>query len=224
MSAPLRPPYYPWSGRALLLDTLTRRWLFRPGALTAGLRGLGRVDLRVTREFSAGLTRMDSLTLPGLPGSPVWVREVIMAIDGVDCVSARSLTPLAASHSVWSGMRRLHTRPLADMLYGDRTVTRSAFTWRQLAAGDPFWYAMRRHIRPGASAPGQLHTPTPASAMVMPDSATLTHGQVLAPRLTLASWPALLARQSVFLRQGQPLLVQECFLPAFWQAAAQARR
>lgn len=181
---------YPWSGvPAGRLSVLQRRWLFRPGALTAGLRELGVVKLRVTREFATGMPRIDSVTLQCEAGTLVWVREVMMSIDGTDCVSARSITPLPASKSVWSGMRRLNTRPLADMLYGNRDISRSPFTWRQLGRGDPFFYAVKR-----------------VEARSAPQSVLTTRG-----------W---LARQSVFRRHGQPLLVQECFLPAFWAIAA----
>ena len=192
MPAPTLFVRYPWlpvlAGR---LTPLQRRWLFRPGALTAGLRAQGQVRLRVTREFSTGLSPIDAITLNGTPGLPVWVREVVMSIDGIDCVSARSLTPLPASKGTWSGMRRLNTRPLADMLYGDRDVSRDPFTWRQLGLGDPFWYAVRR-----------------------------VHGRRDWAHASAA--PALLARQSVFWRSKQPLLVQECFLPAFWAIAARS--
>ena len=70
------------------------------------------------------------------PGAPVWIREVLMSVDGVDSVPARSLTPLAASHGAWQGMRRLRT--LADMFYHDRTVIRSPFACRRLARPCPF--------------------------------------------------------------------------------------
>src|SRR3546814_19309900 len=65
--------------------------------------------------------------------SPVWVREILMSVNGVDSVVARSLTPLAASHGTWQAMRRLRTRPLADMLYHDRSLERSAFVCLRLA-------------------------------------------------------------------------------------------
>lgn len=175
------------------LSPRQRHWLFRPGALTAGLRALGEVRLRVTREFSTGLPRIDAITLNCPAGTPVWVREVVMSIDGVDRVSARSIALLPASKSVWSGMRRLNTRPLADMLYGDRDISRDPFTWRQLSLGDPLWYAVTR-----------LHGQT-------------THASASAGQ-------PLFARQSVFWRSKQPLLVQECFLPAFWTIAARAVR
>lgn len=73
--------------------------------------------------------------------TPCWVREVCMAIDGVDCVVARSLTPLTASHGVWQGMRKLRTRPLADMLYNDPGIHRSAFVCSALTGAkvSPCW-------------------------------------------------------------------------------------
>ena len=170
-----------------------RYWLTRPGALTAGLRGLGQVELSVLSEHAGGLTR-DEAPAIGLPvGSPVWVREVIMLVDGIPAVVARSLTPLAASHGAWQGMRRLRTRPLADMLYHDAGVTRSAFKTRALDRFTPLH--------------GTVHTAIAA----------------LAARSIATPWTAeptpWLARRSVFRRLGQPLMVAECFLPSFWHRA-----
>ncbi|RZN14028.1 chorismate--pyruvate lyase family protein, partial [Bordetella pertussis] len=120
------------------LDPLRKYWLFRPGALTAGLRQLGHVRLRVLAEYPTGAPRDEADGMRIAAQSPVWVREVLMSIDGVDSVVARSLTPLRASHGVWQGMRRLLTRPLADMLYHDPGIHRSVFVCRRLAAGVPF--------------------------------------------------------------------------------------
>lgn len=126
-----------------VLDAARKYWLFRPGALTAGLRRLGRLDLRVLAQYAQGALPDEALALRIQPGAPVWVREVMMAVDGVDCVVARSLTPLAASRGVWQGMRRLRTRPLADMLYHDPAVTRSRFVCRRLGPGVPFYTTAR---------------------------------------------------------------------------------
>lgn len=166
----------------------------RPGALTAGLRSLGRFDLRVGREYAEGARAVEALALECPVGTPVWVREVVMSVDGIDCVSARSITPLAASHGVWSGIRRLNTRPLADMLYGDSDIRRSLFEWCQLGFADPFWKAAR------------LNTKKLTPPATRPTERT-------------KSAPQLLARRSVFWRRGQPLLVAECFLPEFWKIA-----
>lgn len=163
-------------------------WLTRPGALTSGLRQLGNVDLRVIREKVAGLHADEAWMLARAPSSPIWLREICMAIDGTDSVFARSFTPLAASHALWQGMRRLRTRPLADMLYHDPQITRSRFFVSRLHRQHPLYRTMQVHLGEACPAP-----------------------------------QAILARCSVFWRLGEPLLVAEAFLPAFWQIAG-ARR
>ena len=160
------------------LTSHQKYWLLCPGALTTGLRQLGQVRLRVLREYPQGAPDGEAHGMDLTARTPCWVREVCMAIDGVDCVVARSLTPLTASHGVWQGMRKLRTRPLADMLYNDPGIHRSAFVCNALTGAQAF---------------------------------------AVTPMQVLEHQPhALLARRSVFWRQGQPLLVAECFLPAFW--------
>jgi len=185
---PVRRPHW-LAVAAPSLSSLQKYWLFRPGALTAGLRRLGRVELEVLDEYAQGLPEDEAGSLARPPRTPVWVREIVMSVDGVDSVAARSLTPLSTSHGVWQGMRRLRTRPLADMLYHDSRVVRSPF-------------AMAR-----------LQRPIPFHAVAC---------RVLARQDARPSPGPLLARRSVFWRAGQPLLVAECFLPAFWRIATQA--
>jgi len=185
---PVRRPHW-LAAAAPSLSSLQKYWLFRPGALTAGLRKLGRVELEVLGEYAEGLREDEAAGLAHPPRTPVWVREIVMSVDGVCSVAARSLTPLRASHGAWQGMRRLRTRPLADMLYHDPRVTRSPFAVARLQRPMPF-HALACSVLARQDAP-------PSSA-------------------------ALLARRSVFWRAGQPLLVAECFLPAFWRIATQA--
>ena len=181
-STPVHVPF--WHDAAFpSLTPLQKHWLLRPGALTAGLRQLGRLELRVIREYGCGAPADEASALQLPVRSPVWVREIVMSLDGTDAVAARSLTPLAASHSVWQGIRRLRSRPLADMLYHDRTITRSPFAISRLRSPTAFQSALRL----------QQHT------QLMPAE--------------------LLARRSVFWRYGLPLMVAECFLPAFWKMA-----
>lgn len=117
------------------LPPQAKTWLSRPGALTAGLRALGAFRLRVLAEYAQGVPPDEAHGMGLAPGAPVWVREIVMSVDGVDAVMARSLTPLAASHGVWQGVRRLRTRPLADMLYHDRGIRRSAFAYSPVGHG-----------------------------------------------------------------------------------------
>ncbi len=166
---------------------LQKAWLLRPGALTTGLRQLGMLELRVLSECSAGLSADEASGLNLPRKTPVWIREVAMSIHGVDCVIARSLAPLRASHGVWQGMRKLRTRPLADILYHDSAIRRSEF---EVARVDRW----------------------------MPIMAT-----VQAARTDCVPGP-LFARRSIFWRCASPLMVEECFLPAFWRLAASAKR
>ncbi len=125
-----------------------KHWLFRPGALTAGLRRLGSVQLRVSREFSEGLRPEEAWMLQVPTHTPIWVREIIMSVNGIDSVFARSFTPLPASHGLWQGMRRLRTRPLADMLYHDPQILRSPFFACRLREQAPLYHTARHILGP----------------------------------------------------------------------------
>lgn len=127
-------------------------WLFRPDALTAGLRRLGRVDLRVMRETVDSLHAEEAWMLARPARSEIWLREICMAIDGTDSVFARSFTPLKASRGLWQGIRRLRTRPLADMLYHDAQISRSPFFVCRLHSQHPLYRSMRAHLGSGCPA------------------------------------------------------------------------
>lgn len=114
-------------------------WLTRGGSLTAHLRTLGPVAVRVTRE-AVDLPFDDEYTALAIaPRTPVWVREVVLSVDGKPFVAGHSIVPLAASTGVWQAMRRLRTRPLAELLYSDSSVSRSSLVSRRLTARHPLY-------------------------------------------------------------------------------------
>jgi chorismate--pyruvate lyase len=121
-------------------------WLTRGGSLTAHLRALGNVTLRVTREAVATAWRDETAALRVAARAPVWVREIVLQVNGVPFVAAHSVTPLAASHGVWQAIRRLRTRPLAELLYSDSSVARSALVSVRLTDRDPLAALARREI------------------------------------------------------------------------------
>jgi len=126
-------------------------WLTRGGSLTAHLRALGAVAVRVTREAVA-LPWADEAAALGLaPRAPVWVREVVLSVDGVPFVAAHSVTPRAASVGVWQATRRLRTRPLAELLYSDSSVARSSLVSRRVGARHPLYALAVREIGGGVS-------------------------------------------------------------------------
>lgn len=121
-------------------------WLTRGGSLTAHLRALGRVVVRVTRE-AVDMPWSDECAALGLaPRERAWVREIVLEVDGVPFVAAHSVTPLAASQGVWQAMRRLRTRPLAELLYSDSGVARSALVSRRVSARHPLYALAAREI------------------------------------------------------------------------------
>ena len=185
---------------------LHRKWLTRPGALTEGLRQLGTLNLRVLSEkvCRASLGEAERLGLP--TGHALWQREVCMAISGVDCVVAHSVTPLEAAHGHWQAVRRLRNRPLADILYLDWAIVRSGFEFSTLRLGMPL-YSLTA-LRSGTS----LY---PLTSLRL-DSKPYPLNQA-----SPASHMRVYSRRSVFMRATQPLLVAEAFLPAFWNIAKQ---
>lgn len=159
-------------------------WVTRGGSLTAHLRMLGGVVVRVTREAVAQAWPDEHAALDIAPRAPVWVREVVLEVAGVPFVAAHSIAPLAASRGVWQAMRRLRTRPLAELLYSDGAVSRSALASARLTARHPL-FALACRVIPGEP-----------------------------PKV-------LVARRSVFVREGAPLMVTECMLPALWECLGQ---
>jgi chorismate--pyruvate lyase len=122
-------------------------WLTRGGSLTAHLRALGAVAVRVTRE-AVVLPWPDEAAALGLaPRAPVWVREVVLSVDGVPFVAAHSVTPRAASVGIWQATRRLRTRPLAELLYSDSSVARSSLVSRRVGARHPLYTLAVREMR-----------------------------------------------------------------------------
>ncbi|BCQ22745.1 chorismate lyase [Caballeronia sp. NK8] len=126
--------------RVVPLASLTdaqKDWLTRGGSLTAHLRTLGAVTVDVTREAVDIPWPDEARALDLTPRTPVWLREVALKVDGVPFVVAHSIVPLAHSTGVWQSMRRLRTRPLAELLYSDSSVSRSALASRRLTARHP---------------------------------------------------------------------------------------
>ncbi|HXZ10563.1 MAG TPA: chorismate lyase, partial [Paraburkholderia sp.] len=125
-------------------------WLTRGGSLTAHLAALGAVSVRVTREIVASPWADEHAALCVARRSPVWVREVVLSVDGTPFVAAHSVAPLAASVGVWQAMRRLRNRPLAELLYSDSSVARSALVSRRLTARHPLHRLASREIDGGS--------------------------------------------------------------------------
>lgn len=123
------PSLSPWSTHlGAHANELQKWWLTKPNALTAGLRTLGKLELKVLAEYSSTADETENWMLnESIHLTSLWVREIVMSLDGMPVVAARSLCKLSASQHEWAAMRGLSNRPLADLLYSDPNIRRSNF-------------------------------------------------------------------------------------------------
>lgn len=94
------------------------RWLGASGSLSARLARAGHTfSVQVLGQGRQGL-RSDEARALGLGGIRLgYAREVLLRVDGVPVVFARSVTAHAQSIGPWRSLRGLGSRPLADLLF-----------------------------------------------------------------------------------------------------------
>ena len=105
-------------------------WLTATGSLTARLRAHGVVEVRVQRQGSQRLWPQERRDLACRSGH---VREVVLLLDGVPVVWARSATSHRALQGTWKALTGLGTRPLAELLFQRSHVCREPLRIQQLA-------------------------------------------------------------------------------------------
>jgi chorismate--pyruvate lyase len=112
-----------------------RRWLQRTGSLSAHLQTLGsrfevqRVSQRVERLLPGEARSM------GVPATArCVVREVVLRVDGVPLVFARSVAPAKALQGPWRSLGSLGARPLAQLLFDTPQVSRSRLQAQRIGA------------------------------------------------------------------------------------------
>ncbi|MES2091479.1 MAG: chorismate lyase [Pseudomonadota bacterium] len=98
-----------------------RAWLRAPGSLTARLRAHGLVEIQVQHQGSQALWAPEQHDLHCLSGH---VREVVLLLDGMPVVWARSATSHRALKGPWKALTGLGNRPLAELLFLGRHVCR----------------------------------------------------------------------------------------------------
>lgn len=111
-----------------------RRWLGASGSLSARLAQQGTVfSVQVLNQGRQPLHSDEARAL-GLSGRrPGYVREVVLSVDGVPLVFARSVTTHAHSLGPWRAIRGLGTRPLADVLFKRTGIRRAPLEFAKLS-------------------------------------------------------------------------------------------
>lgn len=102
------------------------RWQTASGSLTARLGEFGPVTVQRLRQRVAPLLPGEARDLGIAPGTRCLVREVVLRVQGVAVVWARSVTPARSACGPWKALRGLGQQPLARLLFTDRDVGRSS--------------------------------------------------------------------------------------------------
>lgn len=126
------------------------RWLAATGSLSARLAASGDVfSVQVLRQGRLPLT-VDEAQALGVAGRrDGYVREVLLKVDGVPVVFARSVTAHEHSLGAWRSVRGLGTRPLADVLFRRSGITRQPMQFKQFKPNTALPRQIQR-VRPGA--------------------------------------------------------------------------
>ncbi len=120
-----------------------RRWLGASGSLSARLAASGqRFSVQVLTQ---GMQKMrpDEARALGLSGrQPGYVREVLLRVDDVPVVFARSVARHAQSLGPWRSICGLGTRPLADVLFKRSGLARTPLEFAAIKLASP----LQRHV------------------------------------------------------------------------------
>lgn len=167
-----------------------RAWLTDPGSLTARIRArCQRFEVRLLRQCLAPVLDDEAALLAVRGGTRLWVREVLLIADGKPVVFGRSIVPRAHVRGAWRLFLGMGSQPLGAALFADPRIRRLPLTSSCLDRRDARYHRALNAVR---EAPGAVPSMSTAPARL---------------------W----ARRSVFLSQGQGLLVSELFLPAIFE-------
>lgn len=123
-----------------------RRWQCASGSLSARLAALGqRFEVQRLSQHVQPLLPGEAADLRLPPGTRALVREVVLRVDGVPLVWARSVVAARATRGPWRALVGLGTRPLAELLFSDPAVSRSPLRAERWARSGPW------HRRAGAA-------------------------------------------------------------------------
>lgn len=116
-----------------------QRWQRAPGSLSARLAALGqRFEVQRLGQQVQPLLPGEAQDLQLPPGTRALVREVVLRVDGVPLVWARSVVAARATRGPWRALVGLGTRPLAELLFADPAVSRSPLRPERWGRGSPW--------------------------------------------------------------------------------------
>lgn len=171
-----------------------RRWLTAAGSLSARLAATGQVfSVQVLRQGQQPLTCDEARALGTGARRRGYAREVVLRVDGVPLVFARSVTAHTNAMGAWRALRGLGNRPLADVLFRRGGIARTPLAFAQPARHGP----LQRHVHKSWQA--AAGAPLPAAALPARHSVFSRHGatllvmEIFAANPSCWHWPEHLA-------------------------------
>jgi chorismate lyase len=143
-----------WSPHTLPRCRRLRRWLEAQGSLSAHLQAAsGRFAVQRIRQ--GGGARHQDERLGPAPSRHVHFREVLLRCDEVPVVCARTVVQAAHVRGPWRPLIGLGSRPLAQLLFHDRHIHRSAMAFARIPKIGPWrrQVAQQWHAATGAALP-----------------------------------------------------------------------
>ena len=140
----------PWTSH-LPTNRRLAAWLAAGGSLTAHIRRVGH-DFRVYKLMQRCTTALPEES--GVIGrrQGVMVREVLLMEGELPLVFAHSVVSHRSTVGPWRAVHGLGSRPLAELLFADRSVARQPLRYRIVTAADPLGQRVLRAL-PGSEFP-----------------------------------------------------------------------
>ena len=173
-----------------------KRWLTAGGSLSARLAATGKVfSVQVLRQGRAPLNPDEALALGLGQQRNGYAREVLLRVDGVPVVFARSVTAQHNAVGAWRSVQGLGNRPLADVLFRRSGISRQPLSFSSLARCSP----MQRHAtKAWANGVGSRELDAALDArrsVFVRQRATLLVMEVFIAQAT--SWPGLVPAKTI---------------------------
>ena len=107
-------------------------WLVTQTSLTAKLQTLGTLTVDVLEDAWGTPTARERKRLTLRPREAARIRTVLLKIDGVTVIYARSIIPAKSLKGHWRQVKNLKNKPLGGYLFKHRALTRSDVEVTQL--------------------------------------------------------------------------------------------
>ena len=107
-------------------------WLITKASLTAKLQTLGTLTVEVLEDTWGTPTARERRRLGLRPREAARIRTVLLKVDGVSVIYARSIIPAKSLKGHWRQVKHLKNKPLGGYLFKHRALFRSGVEVTQL--------------------------------------------------------------------------------------------